>query len=165
MDTFNFKNRNFSSSPHLFGLIALAAGLFVCISPLFLSGSSSTEKVILVGTIVTVIGLIILTSYSGTLIDFSEKRVKEYSIFCGFQNGDWQAIPEIRKVKVINANFKSSNTPNGISPTLSGQVTEYKVLLYGSAPTPVTSFIYKREDQALENAKLLAMGLQAELQL
>lgn len=164
METYNFKKLSYSSSPHLFGLIGIGAGLLIIASPLFLSSGSSLEKTIIVGAVAVVIGLIIVTSYSGTLIDLSGKRVMEYFVFCGYRTGKWESLPSIQKVKMVATSFKSVNTPNGISPTLSGKVTEYKVLLYADAPTPELSFSYSKEDKARERAQLIASQLDVELE-
>lgn len=165
METYNFKKRNLTASPHLFGLIGVAAGIFIIISPSFLASGSSVEKTIVVGVMALVIGLIIVTSYGGTLIDFGTKGVKEYFVFCGYRTGRWEPLPPIEKVKVVATSFRSTNTPNGISPTLSGKVTEYKVLLYSDNPTPTFSFIYTKEDEAKTKAQQIAKGLDVELEV
>jgi hypothetical protein len=68
-------------------------------------------------------------------------------------------------VKVISNSYVITNTPNGISPTFSGKVTDFKTFLYSDASKPVFSFVYSNEDKAIKKAKKLAFNLDAELVL
>ncbi|MDN3688977.1 hypothetical protein [Cyclobacterium jeungdonense] len=68
-------------------------------------------------------------------------------------------------VEVISTNKRSTNIPNGISPTLSGNVIEFKALLYPTASQPLLSFVYLNRDQAITQAQRLASGLNADLVL
>ncbi len=123
------------------------------------------ERVFLVGIGAIAIGLFIVTSYGGTLIDLTGKRFKEYSSIGGYKVGEWMELPDIVKVKVVSATYVSSNTPNGISPTLSGKVTDFKILLYSSASKPLLSFEYSNKEKAVKHAKRLASNLHADLVL
>jgi hypothetical protein len=69
MNKFNFKKRNLISGPHLLGPVLIIAGLFALVSPEFLKSGSSMEKILGVGVGAIIIGLGIISSYSGTLID------------------------------------------------------------------------------------------------
>ncbi|TRX60587.1 hypothetical protein FNH22_05925 [Fulvivirga sp. M361] len=155
---YNFKKRNLFSGPHLLGLILIAAGLFALISPTILESDSSFEKILLVGTGAIAIGLVIVSSYHGILIDFAGNRSKEYFSLCGYKFGEWVELPKIIKVKLKSVQYKATNTPNGISPTLSGNITDHRVLLYADKPTPVHSFIYAKEERAFQEANYLASG-------
>ena len=165
MNRINFKNRDLISGPHLLGTLLIFAGLFALISPTFLEGGSSIERVLAVGIGAIIVGLFIITSYSGTLIDFTQNRFKAYQSVVGYQFGEWTTLPEIIKVKVISTSYISSNTSNGISPTLSGKVSEFKILVYSKTAVPVLSFVFSNEDKAVKYAKDLASNLNAELVL
>lgn len=123
------------------------------------------EKIVGVGLGAIIIGFGIVTSYSGTLIDFTEKRVKEYFSIGGYKFGEWTTHPVILKVKVISNSYIVTNTPNGISPTFSGKVTDFKTLIYSRSTKPVLSFVYSNRDKAVKNAKNIASNLNAELVL
>ncbi|MFA0962155.1 hypothetical protein AB9P05_10130 [Roseivirga sp. BDSF3-8] len=165
MANFNFKKRSLGSGPHLLGILLILAGLFALASPLFLKSDSSLEKVLAVGIGAVVIGLFIVSLYSGTLIDFTHNRFKEYQSIGGYRFGEWVALPDISCVKVISRSYKSTNTPNGISPTLSGRVTDFKTLIYSDSSEPVLSFEYANKDKAVKHAKQLAADLNADLVL
>ncbi len=165
MKQFNFKKRNLFSGPHLLGSLLLLAGLFALISPTFLESGSSIERILAVGIGAVLVGLLIVSSYSGTLIDSTQKRFKEYFSFLGYRFGEWNALPEIVKIKVISTSYMSSNTPNGIHPTLSGKVTDYKTLVYSDAPKPILSFRYSKMSKAVKHAGCLASDLKVELDL
>lgn len=165
MSNFNFKRRNLASGPHLLGLLLIIAGLFALISPVFFKNESSTERVLAVGVGAIVLGSMIVSTFGGTLIDFTQKRTKEYLSFGGYKSGKWEKLPVILKIKVISTSYMSTNTSNGISPTLSGKVTDFKTLLYSNASKPVFSFVYSNREKAVKNAKNLASNLNTELVL
>lgn len=165
MNNFNFKRRNFVSGPHLLGSLLIIAGLFALVSPVFFKNESSIERVLGVGVGATILGLVIVSSYGGTLIDFDEKRVKEYFSIGGYELGEWTTLPVILTLKVISTSYMSTNTPNGISPTLSGKITDFKILIYSNASKPVLSFVYSNRNKAVKYAKRLASNLNAELVL
>ncbi|QCK15590.1 hypothetical protein [Mangrovivirga cuniculi] len=163
MKNFDFKKRNLSSGPHLLGLLLVVAGIFVLVSPSFLESGSSTETILAVGIGTLFIGLLIISSYGGIVIDLSQKRFKEYLSIGGYKFGEWTELPEILKIKVISNSYINSNTPNGISPTFSGKVTDFKTLIYSNSSKPVFSFKYSNADDAVKNARHLANDLNADL--
>lgn len=165
MKNFNFKKRDLVSGPHLLGALFIMAGVFALVSPTFLKSGSSTERVLAVGIGALIIGLLVISSYSGTLIDFNRKEFREYLSIGGYKFGEWIALPDILKIKVISTSFVSSNTPNGISPTLSGKVTVFKTLIYSNSSKPIFSFEYSNIDEAVKHAKRLAAELNTDLVL
>lgn len=123
------------------------------------------ERVLAVGTGAIIVGLFIISSYDGTLIDFTQKRFKEYVSIGGYKFGEWVALPDILKIKVISTTYIRGNTPNGISPTLSGKVTDFKTLIYSNTSKPEFSFKYSSMDEAVKHARRLAADLNADLVL
>ena len=165
MKYFNFKRRNILSGSHLLGTILIFAGVFVLLSPMFLASQISLEKSLIVGATSVIIGLIIASTYGGTLIDFAENKVKEYHSISGYKIGSWTKLPAISTVSVISVSYFSRNIPNGISPTFSGTITEFRILLLSESLTPVLTFKYKNKNLAVDEAKQLATTLRATLQL
>lgn len=163
MSGFNYKNRNLFSGIHFLGILLLFAGLFALVSPLFLSSGSSMTKIISIGTGSCFIGLLIIFTYSGTLIDTSKNQFKEYVSIIGSRMGSWQDLPEIREIKVVSFTRNQGNIPNGISPTLSGKVTEHRILLFTDSDRPVFSFSYSNQTKAIKQARFLAVGMNSEL--
>ena len=165
MNHFNNKRRNITSGPHLLGRLLMLAGLFALVSPMFLEVGSSTEKILFVGIGAILMGLLIVSSFGGTLIDFTGKRFKDYFSIAGYKFGEWEDLPDVSKVKVISTSYMSSNMPNGVSPTLSGKVTDFKTLVYSNESKPFLSFQYTNKDKAVNHGKLLASNLNAALDL
>jgi hypothetical protein len=132
---------------------------------MFLESQTSLEKLLIVGAISVIVGLIIVSTYGGTLIDFTENKVKEYHSISGYKNGHWTKLQAISTVSVISASYFSTNTPNGISPTFSGTVTEFRILLLSENMTPVLTFKYKNKNLAVNVAKQLATKLRVTLEL
>jgi hypothetical protein len=97
------------------------------------------------------------------LIDFSSRRFKEYRSVSGVKSGEWLPLPCILTVKVTENSYLSTNTPNGISPTLSGKVTVFKMLVYSDDTETMLSFEYASRKKALRDARRLASGLGADL--
>ncbi len=165
MKNYNFRKRNLFSGPHLPGLLFIVADVFAWISPAMLKSTSSPEKIAWAGTGGVLIGSMIISSYTGTLIDLGRNRVKEYFSCFGFKFGKWTNLPDIRAIKVLSVSYRTTNTPNGISPTLSGNVIQFKTFLYSESTQPVLSFEYSHRDRAVRDAEQLAAGLNADLEL
>jgi hypothetical protein len=163
MNRFDFKKRNLLSGPHFVGSLFIIAGLFALLSPLFFSIETSIERIMGVGVGAVILGLLTVTSYSGTVIDFIENRYKEYVTIAGYKTGEWVSLPNILKVKVISSSRMESNKPNGISPTLSGKVTDFKILLYANASLPILSFVYSSRNKAKQDAEMIAAQLNVDL--
>jgi hypothetical protein len=125
-----YKNSNASiSGPRLLGFILAAAGLLVLISPWIIASGSSIEKTIAVGVIAGLIGIILVSLSSGILVDFDGHRIKHFQNVLWMKLGDWEPIPRVQNVELIHHSYRSKNVPNGITPTMSGQMTMYKCVL------------------------------------
>jgi hypothetical protein len=165
MKHYNFKRRSLFSGPHLLGLLFVAAGIFSIISPAIIKSDSSLERAIYIGTAAIILGTIIVSAYGGTVIDFNKKRVKDYFSVLGYQFGEWIALPTVERIAVNPVNSVASNTPNGISPTWSGNMTYYKVFLYSDNSKLKFSFEFSDEERAVKTAKLLSEKLDAVYEL
>ena len=168
MKNFNFKYKNplqngpYANGPHLLGLLLVPIGLFFLIAPTF----NSAFDTLGIGIGAIVLGIIILSTYGGVMISFNDRKIKEYYSYCGYKNGEWLPLPEQISIHLISYTYKSTNTANGISPTFSGKVTEYRTSLYeADSEEPVVSFRYTNKEQALEHAKLLSKQLGAGLEI
>lgn len=163
MNTFNFKRRNLTSGPHLLGSLMIFAGMVVLVGSFLFDNERPLERVLAVGVGAVLLGLAVVSSYGGILIDFTGKRYKDYLSIAGFGFGNWAPLPDILTVELISTKKRSTNTPNGISPTLSGNVIEFKTLLYSTAALPLLSFVCFNRDKAITQAQCLASGLKADL--
>jgi hypothetical protein len=161
---YNFKSRSFFSiGPHLLGLIFIAVGFFTLVSPLFMPGDNSVNKAILVGSAAIVFGGMVITSYSGTLLDFKNNRYKTYYAWVGYKVGQWKPLPAVQLVKVFPYTFKGDMTPNGVNPTATIQFTRYIVAIYSDQPKPVVTLEYDNKNAALEGAIIISESLKAKL--
>lgn len=130
MRYFYYKSQNDGTKgPRLLGQIFLGAGLVVMLVPLFFEVETDPLKIALVGGGAFLTGLILSSIKSRILIDFDRKKFKEYKSIIWFKYGEWKVLPEIEQVELIHHSFRKSYVPNGITPTLSGQVTSYKIVL------------------------------------
>ncbi|KEO73071.1 hypothetical protein [Anditalea andensis] len=163
MAYFNFKRRNLISGPHLIGPLIIAAGILVLLSPLFIFDKRSVVEAISVGVGAIFLGMIIISVYCGTLIDFPNKRYKNYVSIGYFRYGEWICLPDLNNITVVSVNYIRHNTPNGISPTLSGQVTDYRILIFSNDSEPVLSFIYSDIVEAVRDAEYIASHLKVNL--
>jgi len=146
-------------------VILIFAGVFVLLSPKFVVSQTSLEELLIVGATSVIIGLIIASTNGGTLIDFIENKVKKYHSISGHKIDNWTKLPVISTVSVISISYFSTNIPNGISPTFSGTITEFRILLLSENLTPVFTFKYKSKNLAVNVAKQLATTLRATLEL
>ena len=160
---FNYKKRNLLSGPHLLGILLLLVGLFTLASPLYLKTEVPQERVIIMGAGAVVLGLLIVSSYTGTLVDTFGNRYKDYLSVAGIIFGEWAELPLITQVRLKGISRLHTNTANGISPTLSGKVKEYTVGLNSDSGRPEFVFTYKKEKTASAQAAYLASALNAEL--
>lgn len=130
MKHFNHKNQNDGTKgPRTLGQIFLASGLLVILVAFFVELETDPLKVILVAGGALVIGFVLASIKSGILIDFQNDQFKEYKKILWFSFGEWEALPHVGHVDLIHHSFRSSYIPNGITPTLNGQITRYKVVL------------------------------------
>jgi hypothetical protein len=163
MKEFNFKKRNLVSGPHILGPLLIVAGLVALVSTVIFKNEDTLTKTLFVGGGAIVLGVLIINSYEGTLIDLGNKRIKTYYSIAGYKLGDWTALPDISLVKVISTSYVRTNVPNGISPTFSGKVTDFKILLFSDEDSPVLAFVYSKKKKAVKQATKLATNLNAEL--
>lgn len=163
LPTFDFKRRNLISGPHLLGSLLILAGMIALVGTSFVSLGGTMERNLVVGTAAILLGLLIVSTYGGTRIDFTANRYKDYWSIAGFKKGAWKTLPPILRVELVAIERMHTNQPNGISPTLSGKHLAFRVLVFSAAASPLLSFVYERRDKSLDQAQRLASGLNTEL--
>lgn len=149
-----------TGGPHLLGVLLVLAGLLGVVSPYLFQIGIEPERAQLIGGVFAFIGLFIAGTFSGTLIDGEEKKIKDYTSILGIKLGEWETLPKIGAIKLLKKTIKQSDTPNGISPTLSGKVTYFVISLIpeGEEKSNYT-FTYSHEKKANKQAQLLAQEL------
>lgn len=157
--SFDYKNSNsYTSGPKLLGFILLTVGVFVLLSPFFISSGSSLEKTMVIGVLALIIGGILATMSSGIFVDFNKKRWRNYDSVLGFRLGNWQDLPKIEKADLVVHQFRGRNTPNGITPTLSGKLTLHKCVLLTNEEAYLV-FDYSKGKNAIKALEELKRGL------
>ncbi len=149
MNHFNHKNLNYGiNGSRILGICLLGAGLIVLLIPMFFEVATNPQKIGLVGGGAVLLGTVLIAMSAGTELDFQNNRFREYYSVGWFKFGEWQDLPKIEHAEMIIHSFRSQHIPNGITPTMSGEVTLYKcVLLAGGSKFLV--FDYSREKDAI----------------
>jgi len=122
------KQRFLSNGPNLLGLMLFVAGM-LAFGSLFFVEDSAFLKTIWVGLGAFFFGFILMTISSGIALDIKMRRYRHYDSILGFTSGQWETLPPIEKMEVVQHSYTSQNIPNGISPTFSSKHLIYKVVL------------------------------------
>lgn len=165
MSTFNHKKRRRFEGSHLIGVLLIASGVTAFVVSIFISLNPPFDNINPLIACLIIIGLVLVFTYSGIEINFTKSTFREYICFSGVKFGEWTSLPPISKVKLKFSNHTATNTPNGISPTLSGNVQEHRVLLYANQPTPLLSFTFNKREIGLRNAELLGLNLNTKVEV
>lgn len=155
MDIYHHRSITLFSGPHLLGMLFTLAGTFSLISP-YLIEDTSANRSLYIGLGGIGFGLAILSIYGGTLINFKGKKIKEYHAVLGYKFGEWKDLPDITSVRLIAHSYEDTNISNGISPTLSGEVTDYLGVLCNQEEEPVVSLLFTREKKAIAEINKIA---------
>lgn len=159
MQNFNYKNRNDGTKgPRILGQILLASGLIVILVPFFDELDTEPLKIALVGGGAILIGIILSSLKSGFLFDFQRRKFKEYQRILWFESGEWELLPEINHVELIHHTFRTSFIPNGITPTMNGPVTVYKIILLAKG-TKFIALDFRKEKDAILAIQSIKEGL------
>ena len=152
MRHYDIRNRDlFSLGPHLLGLIFIAVGTFTVLSPLFLVDSNSAFQAISAGAGYIIFGFLVLISYTGTQIDFTNSQAKTYYSICGFRLGRWKRLPAVKIVKVT---LESSPART--------ETTDTRISLYDHQNNLVLKIERLSAERAVRDAKLIGKNLKPE---
>ncbi|SFU08246.1 hypothetical protein SAMN04489724_3789 [Algoriphagus locisalis] len=159
MKHFHYKNKNDGTKgPRILGQIFLASGLIVILLSFINDLETEPTKIALVAGGALVIGAILSSLNSGTLFDFQNRRFKVYQKILWFESGEWEELPEIDQVDLVHHSFRTSYIPNGITPTLNGQVTIYKVVMVANE-TKFLALDFSREKDAVKALEKIKTGM------
>ena len=148
MKSFQHVNQSFwTRGSTIPGVISLLAGIGVLLSPLF--GVEASLKIL---------GLLILSTFSGVEIDFGKKRFKKFDRIAGWKFGQWEDLSAVNRLDVIQHEYRSSNIPNGVSPTLSGVVLVHK-LVFLSSDQVVLELDHTSSQKAAQSLEKIKKGL------
>ena len=147
------------SSHRLIGILFVLAGLLSIASPYFMEEAGSGGRSLWVGIAFISIGVLVNSLFKGVLVDLADKRFKLYQSVLGLKSGNWESLDKAKSVRLIQITEHSTNLPNGISPTLSGNITDFHVVVISKDEQALFSMSYSSEQKAREVAKSLASGL------
>lgn len=159
MQVFHHKEYRLFSGPHLLGVIFTLAGTASILSPLFVQEEYFGGRTTYTGLAFLILGVVVLSKFSGYSIDFTGKKFRRFQSILGFRYGDWNPLPKVSKVEVRTVSYEQTNTPNGVSPTLSGEVKEHHVILLDREGEPILNLTHKTKKQAEHGAKHLRVSL------
>ena len=159
MNLYNYKRRELRNGIHLLGAILILTSIFVLLSPLFIEAGEKLQKTLWVGISAFIAGLLIINTYEGTLINLDDNKVKDYFSFCGFKTGNWRKLPLVKAIKLVPIEQKTSNTPNGISPTFISIKSSYEIILIFAPEHPTYAFSYTNKTLAHKKLELLSKKL------
>lgn len=129
---------SFSSAQRSSGYVFLVISLLIIYNELFF------------GLILFVVGLHMILSYRGVLIDPPSKRYKAYIFILGIKYGTWHPFKGRLKLKVINEVFRTYSRS-----LLSVDELEHCYKLYLQAEEESTCVtLYRSDDKATVEAKL-----------
>ncbi|MCE7992537.1 MAG: hypothetical protein HEP71_11170 [Roseivirga sp.] len=160
MTIYNHTLTHWLSGTRFIGLIFLLTGVFSILGPDLIDGLEESSRSSWVGPAFISFGLIVMNTYKGTLIDLKNKKFKVYSALAGLKRGTWQDLPELKEVHIGSITEKSTNLPNGISPTFSGNTTAHFLLLMTGAAQAVLSLQFKKAPKAEQAAILISEALE-----
>ena len=146
------------SGPRLLGWLIALAGLLSILLPYLSTSFPASDKSLWTGLTGLFVGLSIASLHSGTLIDLDTEKWKSYTAVWGYRFGTWKKLSPITSISIISDSYHQSNINNGISPTLSGKVTDYEVLFW-TEETVFLSFSYRVEKKAIAAQKTLSQKL------
>lgn len=162
MKIYNHKKRTLWAGTSLLGMLFIGVGIFSLVLPYIVELEGGNHSLYVTWGFL-VFGIMVVSAYSGTLIDIENKRVRAYSSFLGFKFGKWTELPEISYIQLISDTYQSINEPNGISPTLSGIQTDYTALFYNQSDQVVIEMVFTKEEKAIRETQLLSSQLNARL--
>lgn len=155
---FNYKRRTLWNGSHLAGITLILMSLIIWIASYFVTDETDPLTLYTAIAILFLIGILSVSTYSGTLVNFRSNRFKEYQSVFWYKFGNWQEFPKIEHVEIIHHSFRKSNIPNGVSPTFSHEVTIYKCVLV-TGERKVIAFDFPKEKQAVNAMQEIKRGL------
>lgn len=144
MTLYTHPNMSLFSGWRFLGVLLILASAFVISTPLLFSISYNL-KVFLLGSIAFTLGILLSTSYEGLQLDLKQKKQRNFISILGIKKGTWESIDAITTLVLSSHSGFAQNAPNGISPTLSGTVTLYKVAAYANKESIFALWFHKKE--------------------
>ncbi|MEB2773941.1 hypothetical protein SYJ56_01395 [Algoriphagus sp. D3-2-R+10] len=158
MPQFIHKNQSHWSGFHLIGVLLISIALIIWVTSYLIDNKTDPLTLYTIIGISFLLGLLSLSTFTGTLIDFEGNKFKEYQSIFWIKFGEWQELAKIEHAELILHSFRRTNIPNGISPTLSREITIYKCVLVAGG-TKFISLDFAREKEAIKALQALKSGL------
>lgn len=155
---FHHSTRDKNNGYLLAGSVLLIISLIIFGIPVFQEIETPFSKILLVGGIPFLLGLGLVSTYSGTLIDFEKKKLKKYMSIFWIKTGLWESLPQVENAELIHYTYQQKNLPNGISPTISSEITTFKCVLKLEGKKLLV-FDYANEKNAIKALAQIQEGL------
>jgi hypothetical protein len=161
MHTFHHKKQKLWSGFHLAGIVLLSTGLIILATSFLIDQDTDQFTLLVMVGSFFALGILSISTFSGTLLIYRESKIKNYQAVFWIKFGNWISLPPIDKLDMIIHSYKTSNFPNALSPTLSYQITVYKVVLLGQNKV-VLDFDYPSQEKASKALEELRRGFDLE---
>jgi len=161
MKVFTHKNQMLWNGFHLVGVLLILIGLIIWIISYFIGNETDEFKLFLIVGVSFLLGLLGISTYSGAQLDFDQNKFRSYQSIFWIKFGKWEDLPEIDQAELLIHSFRRRNTPNGISPTLSLEVTVYKCVLLSNG-AKFLALNYEKEKDAIAALGKIKNGLGLE---
>lgn len=164
-------NRSFETkTAYVFGaagnfwLLFMAVAVVLWLSPFFMEQEISLLMTTVLGAISFLIGICLRFSYHGVEIDAEKRMTREFTSILGYRTGEWEPLPDLKKLRFTSYNPYSPNTPNGISPTFRHIGTMYRITLVSDTALTDYSISLSNRKHALKSAQALAELLHLQVE-
>ena len=163
MEVIRTSNVKIHTGLRLMGMVLLVGGLVSIFLPYFIDIAGESGKSLWTGLAFGLIGFFMAGASNGNEVDLTQKKHRHYKYFWGYKWGEWSDIPELDGIYYLKHSYEEDRTPNGISPTVSGRVTDHHVLGLIDEDTLVFSLKYYRAEKAQQAADQLSKALNVPL--
>lgn len=158
MPQFIHKNQFHWSGFHLIGVLLISIALIIWVTSYLIDNKTDPLTLYMIVGISFLLGLLSLSTFTGTIIDFESNKFKEYQSIFWVKFGEWQELPKIELAELILHSFRRTNTPNGISLTLSREITIYKCVLLANG-TKFLALDFPKEKDAVVALEEIKKGI------
>ena len=148
-----FRNQKFfNNGPNLLGLFITLAGITALVGTLFFYPDEKNNFNLIIGLISMGLGIVLMTFYSGKILDFQRSQFKEYFSVLGITYGSWKDLPPIQKAELVQHEYVSRSVPNAITPSFYTRNLVFKIALISAEKVELVLEFFKEKEalKALE---------------
>jgi len=126
-------------------------------------GTQGDTGYLLIGLTITLVSIYMIAAVKGIIIDFDNRRYKNYWGLLGLKFGSWENLPEIEAVRFTKFREGSSYHRQGSASILRGKEKYSAYLMYHDSRRKIVASV-EDEFRAEEDARYLADQLNVPLE-